>query len=195
MLKMSRVDPKSKEVLTLLGIGTFLAASVIFPGLPIVAKGIFDIQKDLRWQKNQKQWNKYNLWRLRQVIKRLQRAKYVEITEINGVDVVSITEKGKKKLLAYNIDNIRLDETRWDGVWRLIIYDVVRTKRANSEAFRRSLLKLHLLKLQKSVYLTPFKCENKIEYLRQIYDIGNEVQILKVGKLENEGAYKQYFGL
>ena len=87
-----------------------------------------------------------------------------------------------------------LDESSWDGKWRLIIYDVASTKRANSEMFRTILNKLRFLKLQRSVYLTPFKCEDEIEYLRLLFDIGNEVQILKVGSLENEAAYRRYFG-
>ena len=193
--KIPKIDPRAKDVLILLGTGTFLAASIIFPGLPMVAKPFIDAANQNERPKTQKEWEKYNLWRLRQMIKRMQKSKYVEIKEENGIPQVKITEFGKKRLLVYDLEKIHLSETSWDGKWRLIIYDVKKAKRVNSETFRRTLLKLNLLKLQKSVYLTPFKCEDEIEYLRQLFDIGTEVQILTVGKLENEVAYKSYFGI
>lgn len=194
-LDQVRVDPKTKEVLILLGAGVFLAASVIFPGLPMIAKPFIDAAKEAERNKRQREWEKFNLWRLRQVVKRMQESKLVEIKEEEGAPIIKITGKGKQKLLKYKLEEMKLDEKNWDGRWRLIIYDVAKSKRANSEAFRRMLNQLNLLKLQKSVYLIPFKCEDEIEYLRLLFDIGNEVQILKVGSLENEAAYRRYFGI
>ena len=190
-----KIDPKTKEVLILLGTGAFLAASIIFPGLPMAAKPFINAAKEADRNKRQKEWEKFNLWRLRQVIKRMQNSKLVEVKEEKGVPIIKITHKGKQKLLRYKVDEMVLDESSWDGKWRLIIYDVASTKRANSEMFRTILNKLRFLKLQRSVYLTPFKCEDEIEYLRLLFEIGNEVQILKVGSLENEAAYRRYFGI
>ena len=190
-----KIDPKTKEVLILLGAGAFLAASIIFPGLPMVAKPFINAAKEANRNKSQKEWEKFNLWRLRQVVKRMQSSKLVEIKEEKSIPIIKITQKGKQKLLRYKIDEMALDESSWDGKWRLIIYDVANTKRAHSEMFRTMLNKLKFLKLQRSVYLTPFKCEDEIEYLRLLFGIGNEVQILKVGSLENEMAYRRYFGI
>ena len=195
VISQIKIDPKTKEVLALLGAGAFLAASIIFPGLPMAAKPFIDAAKEADRNKRQKEWEKFNLWRLKQVVKRMQNSKLVEVKEEEGIPIIKITHKGKQKLLRYKIDEMALDESNWDGKWRLIIYDVASTKRANSEIFRTMLTKLRFLKLQKSVYLTPFKCEDEIEYLRLLFEIGNEVQILKVGSLENEAAYRRYFGI
>ena len=195
VISQVKIDPKTKEVLMLLGAGAFLAASIIFPGLPMAAKPFIDVVKEADRNKRQKEWEKFNLWRLRQVIKRMQSSKLVEVKEEKGVPIIKITHKGKQKLLRYKIDEMVLDESNWDSKWRLVIYDVQTGKRANSEMFRTMLNKLRFLKLQRSVYLTPFKCEDEIEYLRLLFEIGNEVQILKVGSLENEAAYRRYFGI
>lgn len=190
-----KVDPKVEDVLILLAAGTFLAASLVSPGLPMVAREVLKLKKEMDYSKKLKEWEKFNLWRLRQIIKRMQNSKYVEIKEQNGVPLVKITQKGRNKLLKYDIDKMRLDERKLDGYWRLIIYDVKTAKRQNSETFRRAISKLNLLKLQKSVYLTPFRCEDEIEYLRQVFDIGNEVLILRVKNIENEQPYRRYFGV
>jgi DNA-binding transcriptional regulator PaaX len=125
----------------------------------------------------------------------MQNAKLVELKEENGIPTIKITKNGKRKLLRYDIESMQLDESSWDGKWRLITYDVAKSRKPQSDAFRYLLKKLKILKLQKSVYLTPFKCEDEIEYLRNFFEIGNEVLILKVGSIENEAAYRKYFGI
>lgn len=197
MKKNSKIktDPKVRDILILLGAGTFLAASLILPGAPLIASKIIKLKKESDYAKSQKEWEKFNLWRLKQILKRMHKSKYVEIKEQNGIPIVKLAERGRSKLLKYDIEQMQLDESKLDGYWRLIVYDVKTTKRQNSEAFRRTISKLKLLKLQKSVYLTPFKCEDEIEYLRQVFNIGSEVIILKVKNLENEGPYRKYFGI
>ncbi len=93
------------------------------------------------------------------------------------------------------IIEMELKEKKWDGKWRIIIYDIFSKKRWERELFRRTLKRLKFLQLQKSVYLTPFECRNEIEYLRQVCNVDKEVLILTVSSLENEKAYKEYFGL
>lgn len=186
-----KVDPKVKQVLVLLGAGAFLAASVIMPGLPLAAKPFLDYQRE----KERNEWKKFNSWRLRQVLRRMHTQKLVEITEQDGMQVVKISENGKKKLLIYNLDEMVLGDKNWDGKWRIIIYDIFSKKKQERELFRKTLKKMKFLQLQKSVYLTPFQCRNEIEYLRQVCDVGNEVLILTVSGIENADAYKEYFGL
>ena len=82
-----------------------------------------------------------------------------------------------------------------DGKWRVIIYDFANLKRYQRDIFRDMLQKLQFLRLQESVYLTPFVCDNEIQYLREVFEIGNEVLVLKVKEIENEQIYKKYFGI
>lgn len=181
-----RINPTVKEVITLLGVGTILTAGIIFPGLGVVLK---EYNKH-RIEESKKEWNKFNLWRLRQLIKRLEQQRVVEIKD----DLVQITDKGRKRILKFKLEEMVL-KNETDGRWRLIIYDIADLKKYQRELFRSYLKKLKLLPIQESVYLTPFKCEEEIEYLRQLFGIGQEVLILKVTELENEQAYKDYFGI
>src|SRR3989344_6132325 len=188
-------DPKTFEVLKLLATCSILIASVIVPGLPIAAGALLKIKKNIDYENSRKEWEKFNLWRLKQVLKRMQNSKYVEIVTQRGVPVVKITDKGKEKLLKYDLQNLQLDQSKWDGRWRLIIYDVGKDKKRQVDTFRRTLNNLKVLRLQRSVYLTPFKCEDEIEYLKQVFDLDEEVQVLLIRSLDNESTYKKYFGL
>jgi CRISPR-associated endonuclease Cas2 len=184
-------DPKIKDVLTLLGTGALLTGSLIIPGLPRLAKPFLDTKRKREFDS----WERYNVWRLRQVLKRLYIKKYVEVVETNDGYTVRITEQGKKRLLKFDLDTLTLEQKNWDGKWRIIIYDVRDSHRASRDLFRKTLRKLAFLQLQKSVYLTPYPCYDEVEYLRQICSIGTEVIVLTVSGLENEQAYKAYFGL
>ena len=194
-LPNTKIDPKVKDVLLLLAGGTFIAASLIFPGLPIIAKEALKVYNSHKREKRQKEWKKYNTWRLRQVIKRLQKQKLVEIINVDEQLVVKISDRGRQKVLKYDLEIMVLDQTNWDGKWRIITYDIATAKKWQRQFFRQTLNRMNFLKLQRSVYLTPFKCINEIEYLRQICEVGNEVILLTVHGIENEQAYKEYFGL
>lgn len=184
--KIEKLDPTVKVILALLGAGVILTAALLFPGLGYLYK----VYQKAKFEQDKKKWEKFNSWRLRQIIKRLQKQKVVEIK--NGI--VQITERGKKKLLKFNLEEMSLTKKR-DGKWRLVIYDVSNLRNEQRFLFRSMLKRLKFLQLQRSVYLTPFVCENEIEYLRQLFTIGNEVVILKVSGIENEQTYKNYFGI
>ena len=186
-----KIDPKIKDILLLLGTGTFLATSLIMPGLPMVLKPFLDEKR----RKEANEWKKFNTWRLKQILKRMHDQKLIEIAETNEGQMVKISDRGKRKLLKFNINDMELNQKNWDGKWRIIIYDILTGKSQERELFRKTLKRLNFLKLQKSVYLTPFKCHEEIEYLRQVCGIGNEVLILTVSGIENETAYKEYFGV
>lgn len=190
-IKEQKIDPKVKDVLLMLGAGTFIAASFVMPGLPLILKPFLDAKKEEKLNK----WKKFNQWRLKQVLKRMYDKKLVEIMETKDGQTVKISDIGKKKLLKYNLEEMTLSERHWDGKWRIIIYDIFTGKKQERELFRRTLKRMKFLQLQKSVYLTPFKCVDEIEYLRQVCNVGKEVLILTVSEIENEKAYKEYFGL
>lgn len=186
MRDIKKIDPKVKDVLILLGAGVFLAGSLIMPGLPIILKPLIDEKR----KREEKEWEKYNLSRLRTLLKRLNAQKVVEVTD----EEVRVTDKGKLKILKYKLDEMEI-KRKTDGKWRVIIYDVANLKKYQRDVFRKMLKRLRFLRLQESVYLTPFVCDAEIEYLREMFDIGKDVLVLKVKEIENAQVYKKYFGL
>jgi len=195
-LSEEKVNPRVKEVIALLGAGTILAASVVFPGLPIALKTVMDDRQKAEWKRRRKKWERFNKWRLRAILKRLHQQKVVKIEEKDGQSIISLTEKGKTKYLKYKLEEMVVKKPpKWDGKWRLVIYDIAKTKRNAQQAFRETIKRLKFLCLQKSVYLYPYPCEDEIEFLRQYYQIGDGVVLLTIEGLENEEVYKKYFGL
>ena len=186
--------PTNKEILLLLGVGTLLVASIVMPGLTMAAGIIMKAKRRHDWEENQKAWKKFNVPLLRRNLKRLQEQKLVEVVEEKGQEVVKLTQKGYTKYLKFRMEDWSNKSHNWDGKWRVVIYDINKMKKARQESFRRMLKQMNFWPLQESVYLTPYKCQEAIGYLREYFNIGEEVMVLEVSKLENESYYKHYFG-
>lgn len=187
--------PSTKEILYLLGMGTLLVGSIIMPGLGIAAGSLYRAKRKYDWDQNQKEWKKFNIKLLRRNLKRLQDQKILEIINENEQEVIKLTQKGHIKYLRFKLEELSLKGKSWDGKWRLVIYDISKLKKSAQENFRRVLKQINFFPLQKSVYLTPYKCREEIEYLREYFNLSAEVLLLEISKLENESYYKQYFGV
>ena len=184
--KVDTVSPKTKEVLLMIGAGAFIASAMLIPCLPLAAKPFISYKREQDYKK----WQKFNLPRLKWVLKRLESQKEIEV---KGEQVI-LTEKGKRKILKFNLGNLELRK-KWDGHWRIIIYDIPKHQKKESDYFRQLLKRIKCHQLQKSVYLTPYVCEDEIEYIKQLLGIGSSVKVLKVASLENEETYRKYFGI
>ncbi len=187
--------PTSREIIYLLGMGTLLASTILIPGLGYVAKEALRIKQESDWQKSQKEWKKFNLRLLKRNLKRLHDQKVVELIDYKGQQVISLTKKGKTKFLKFKLEDISWESKNWDRKWRLVIYDIGKLKRKSQDRFRRLLKEMNFYPLQKSVYLTPYQCQNEIDYLREYFNLGEEVLLIEVNRLENEKLYVDYFGL
>ena len=177
-----------KEVLSLLAKGSILIGGFIAPNIWKLAKN---------WDKKDfDEWKRFNPAYLRRTIRRLEKQKLVRIVQKENKINVEITKNGKKKVLKYALDELELKKPDvWDGKWRVVIYDIPRKSKHLQNLIRETLKRLEFVPLQNSVYLTPYPCEEEIEFLRQLYGIGKEVKLLLVEKLENEKAYRKYFAI
>lgn len=187
--------PSTKEVLYLLGMGSLLVGAILMPGLGIAASTLYRAKRKHDWLESQKEWKKFNLKLLKRNLRRLHNQKVVEIVEKDGQEVIKLTQKGHTKYLRFKLEELSLKGKPWDGKWHLVIYDISKLKRSAQENFRRILKQINFFPLQKSVYLTPYKYTGEIEYLREYFNLSEEVLLLEVSKLENDSFYKQYFGL
>lgn len=192
---MGEKYPNTKEVVYLLGMGTLLLGSILMPGLGLAAGALARAKKRYDWKQTQKEWQRFNHYYLRKNLRRLYQQKIVEIIEQDGQEVVKLTQKGRTKYLRFQLEELSLKGRAWDKKWRIVLYDISKFKRSQQETFRRILKRIRFLKLQKSVYITPYSCEESIEYLREYFGIGREVLVIRADKIENEVVYKKYFGL
>lgn len=179
--------PTTKQILILLGIAGVITASIFVAGLPRALTPFL--------KKQHKKWGHFNKRILKAQLKRLQKTGVIEQNLENGEVLFKLTNKGRTKLFKYQLESFSLDKNNWDGKWRLVAYDIPIGKKNQAEAFRTLIKRMQFYQLQKSLWLTPYKCDSEIEFLKNLYSLENHVTILTVTGLESESAYKSYFGI
>jgi len=182
-----------KHVLAVLGVGAVLGLSLF------VSPTALMIAKPFLYEKRRRDfdaWQRYNPYYLKRTIKRLQEQKLVSIEERDGEQIVTLTKNGKRRILRYSLEELKIEKPRsWDGSWRLVIYDVQERSRWLRDIFRQTIRSLGFYQLQESVWLYPYPCEAHISFLREYYGVGNDVLYIVASKIEHDQPYRTYFGL
>jgi len=110
---------------------------------------------------------------------------------------ISLTEKGKKKAGWLQIDSLKIKRPKkWDGKWRLVIFDISQIKKLYREAFRGKLKELGFYPLQKSVWIYPFDCRAEIELLKEFFGLSDkELRLIVTEDIGEDNKLQQLFKL
>jgi len=130
-------------------------------------------------------------------LKRYCRNNFIQAFNKNDQIFYRLTEKGFKKLTSYKYKKSFLTANeKWDGLWRLVIFDIPEGKKLAREALRWKLKQFNFFPLQKSVFVFPFKCEKEIRSLADFFKVGEYVEIILAKSLgSKEKELKNLFGL
>ncbi len=180
----------TKEVLELVGMGVFVAASFAMPGFPRALKSYVNLQN----LDAPEPWRRFNIKYLKRTLKRLEKQKLVAITESNGQQIVTITDHGRRKILKFSLDSVVIKQPKhWDGVWRLVSYDVPDEFYLLRRQIKEYLKAWGFYELHESAYLHAYPCEKEVEYLREYLGAGQYLRIIKAIEIENDKPFRDYF--
>lgn len=146
-------------------------------------------------------FNKKNSFRYRSahyingIVGKLQKKDWVWIEKRGGQSFLRLTQKGEWELLKYKLREKTLEKKKWDGKWRLVIFDVKEFKRGVRDIIRENIVSFGFVRLQNSVWVYPHDCEDVIVLLKAHCRIGKEVLYLIVEKIENDTWLKEKFSL
>lgn len=80
------------------------------------------------------------------------------------------------------------------GKWRLVVFDVPEKHKKAREALRRKLKNLCFFRLQDSVWVTPFPCEDEVRFIRELFNVPFNVDVIETTDLKHhEIRLKKYF--
>lgn len=126
---------------------------------------------------------------------RLLRQGYVEKRETAAGIVVRITERGRRKMLLFKLEEMKPKRDKWDKLWRVVFFDISEIDKSKRDMLRRYLKKLGLKQMQESVWVSPYKVEDEVKYLREVLEIPHCVKLGILKEIENEKELKEWFGL
>jgi len=133
---------------------------------------------------------------IKKKITQLVNQNLIEIIEKNGKRFARLTPQGYQKLLRYRLGELTIEKPKkWDGKWRVIIFDIQEKRRRLRDALRNELAHLGFLSLQKSVWVHPYECEEVIILLKSHFHVGKDILYMTVEKIENDTWLKREFEL
>lgn len=112
-------------------------------------------------------------------IKYLRQKGYIETFIERKERFAELTIKGKKHSQLFLLENLTIPRPkRWDGKWRVVVFDVPEKWHRKRDIFRDYLKRLNFIKIQQSVYVYPFECTNEIALLSSSLSIDPYVIIM-----------------
>lgn len=171
----------TKKVLMALGGGAILFSLLIAPN---AAKLLNLFNLDARASIEERRRRREQI---RKTIERLKRNRIVEVYQKDEKDIVELTTLGKKRLLKYQLDDLEIKKPkRWDGKWRVVIFDIPEKRKKAREAFRYMLKRIEFYRLQKSVFVSPYPCRDEVDFISEIFEIGDCVNYFEIINFDDQ---------
>ncbi|OGG57877.1 CRISPR-associated endonuclease Cas2 [Candidatus Kaiserbacteria bacterium RIFCSPHIGHO2_01_FULL_55_17] len=170
-------------VLTAVGVAGVLAVAMIAPN---IFKALPRVAGD-----------KYRMgYRAKTTVGRLAQKGLVRFVQRSGIRYVEITDKGRRVLFLTEAKNIHQQKwRRWDKRFRLVMFDVPQYRRDTRDKLRAYMREYGFLRVQDSVWVYPYDCEELIALLKAELRVGKDVLYAIVESMENDGWIKRHFGL
>jgi len=140
---------------------------------------------------------KYSHKQISSVMDSMKRQRLIEyVSDKHGQTIVKITKKGETKLRAFDIELMKIKKPhKWDGKWRLVMFDIPMRFTKGREALRFHLKKLNFFQFQKSAWIYPFPCEDEIIFIADFFGVGKYVEVLTVENILRDDKVRKHFKL
>jgi len=185
MSMIIRSDIKKKIILLLMG-----SVALGLTTSPRAQRRIFRALK--------RDWKFIGKQKLYRNVKELEKQKMIHYRNKGEWWNIELTKKGKKHAKKLGFNKLKIAKPkRWDGKWRMIIFDIPENKKIVREALRKKIQELGFQELQKSVFIYPYPCNKEIEIVVKFFKAEKFVkQFIAVGLDNNtEKIFKNKFEL
>lgn len=142
--------------------------------------------------------NRKNLCRrITQAIYHLERSGLVVTSGARGSRTVTLTDKGRTLIETIRTNEYRIPEpVFWDGKWRIVMFDIRERRRKARNQLRVLLLSTGFLRLQDSVWVYPYPCDEFITLVRAHLKSGTgEILSFTAEALESDKQLRDHFHL
>ena len=139
---------------------------------------------------------KYPKRSLDQSVTKLKRRGLIQFVQGSRGWRLELTPRGQGELTAYEFgQKILQSPKKWNGEWHLLVFDILEKKRHIREKIRRALVSFGFYRLQDSVWVYPYECEEILELLRTKYGVRYEALYIRARYIAKDKHLRQYFNL
>jgi len=134
--------------------------------------------------------------RLRETATRLKRKGLVAFEKRNGRIHMRLTKKGAAEVERTRVGMYTIRRPRrWDGRWRIVIFDIREKRRADRTRVRHLLQGLGFHRLQDSVWVHPYDCEEVIALIKTELRLGADLLYIIADAIDFDRRLREHFDL
>jgi len=171
-----------------------MLAAVVVGGVVLIAATIPNAARLLKYFPGYKKGAKFN-YQAKSALGRLAAKGLVTFDEEDGKRYARITEKGERMLQIEAEKTATMKRRKWDRRWRVVIFDVPERRKGVRDRLRRFMDECGFVRLQDSVWIYPYDCEDLIALAKADFRIGADVLYMIVERLERDKHLREHFSL
>jgi CRISPR/Cas system-associated endoribonuclease Cas2 len=176
--------PAQDIILAMIGFAGILSLAIFAPG---AIKAFSVLQKVGRRYQSKAYYEG--------ILGKLEKKDLVRVFHKNGEPCISLTDKGRIQYIKRTALHIKKQNKKWDQKWRIVSFDISEQRRVVRDLVRQSIVNFGFVRLQDSVWVYPYDCEELITLLKGHVRVGTELLYIEVSKLENDTWLKKHFKL
>jgi len=192
---MGVLEKEAKKIRRLQAFQQGLLAAVAVGGIVVIAATIPNAARLLRYMPGYKKGARFN-HQAKTALGRLAAKGLVTFEERNGKRYARITETGEQLLALESMREASMQkQKRWDSRWRVVLFDIPERRRGVRNRLRLFMQEYGFVRLQDSVWIYPYDCEDLIALVKADFRIGADVLYMIVERLERDKHLREHFKL
>lgn len=129
-------------------------------------------------------------------IDRLRRQRCIEYSHESDKHLLRLTDSGERRLLRYQIFHLKLAVSRWDKIWRIILFDIPEEKKMARDSITRKLKNMGFYQFQRSVFVHYLDCQQEVNLITDYFNVREYFTLIEAFELGNqEYKAKSFFEL
>ncbi|MEK7515453.1 MAG: CRISPR-associated endonuclease Cas2 [Patescibacteria group bacterium] len=136
--------------------------------------------------------------RVSQAINRLRERGLIERLQTGRGSALRLTSEGVRLMTSMEEEEKLFEirkPKRWDRKWRIVIFDIWERRRGVRDRLRNLLQKNGFVKVQNSVWVYPYDCEELFVFLRTNLRLGKGILYIVAEEIEYDEAFRKHFKL
>lgn len=139
-------------------------------------------------------WREFDKSRFSKTIYQLEQRGFIKTYAEGKERYLELTPKGLERARKYSMEDLKIKiPKKWDGKWRIIIFDIPDDKKTEREIFREKLKQLGFRCLQESVFVFPFDCKGEMDLICSNYFIKPYVKYIVADFFEDDDQLIKQF--
>lgn len=124
----------------------------------------------------------------------LQKQHLITTQKIEGGKKMELTDKGMRRALTIAYQGLKVKpQKKWDGLWRIVAFDIPDRHKWGREYFRNKLKEMGFYPMQESIFIFPYPCRQEVEPLASLFFLKSYMRFIETSSISDDSDLREHF--